>query len=107
MFMTRVKNKLVVRCNAPCVTNGYKPSLTGLLLLLLLLVFSAVFSTVSQADGLFNFQMKLAKQGNAEAQFKVGEMYATGFGVKQDRKEAMKWAVKLQYFRVLKSSGLQ
>ena len=42
----------------------------------------------------FDFQMKLAKGGNPEAQFKVGEMYETGFGVKQDQKEAMTWITK-------------
>ncbi len=50
--------------------------------------------SVTQADGLFDFQMKLAKKGNAEAQFKVGEMYETGFGVKPDQAEAMKWISK-------------
>ncbi len=38
--------------------------------------------------------MKLAKKGNAEAQFKVGEMYETGFGVKTDQAEAMSWITK-------------
>ena len=50
--------------------------------------------SLSQADGLFDFQMKLAKKGNAEAQFKVGEMYETGFGVKEDKAEAMNWTSK-------------
>ena len=50
--------------------------------------------SLSQADGLFDFQMKLAKKGNAEAQFKVGEMYETGFGVKEDKTEAMSWITK-------------
>jgi TPR repeat protein len=49
---------------------------------------------MAKADGLFDFQMKLAKDGNAEAQFKVGEMYESGFGVKQDRKEAEIWINK-------------
>ncbi len=48
----------------------------------------------SQAKGLFDFQMKLAKKGNAEAEFKVGQMYATGFGVKQDKVNALKWITK-------------
>ncbi|MCW8922311.1 MAG: hypothetical protein OQK69_01590 [Gammaproteobacteria bacterium] len=46
------------------------------------------------ADGLFDFQMKLAKKGNAEAEFKVGEMYETGFGVKKDQKQAEIWIKK-------------
>ncbi len=49
---------------------------------------------LSLADGLFDFQMKLASRGNAEAQFKVGEMYETGFGVKQNSDEAFKWISK-------------
>lgn len=50
--------------------------------------------SVSQADGLFDFQMKMAKKGNAEAEYKVGEMYETGFGVKKDMNEAMNWTTK-------------
>jgi TPR repeat protein len=46
------------------------------------------------ADALFDFQMNQAQKGNAEAQFKVGEMYETGFGVKQDKKEAEKWITR-------------
>jgi TPR repeat protein len=44
-----------------------------------------------QANNLFNSQIKLAKKGDAEAQFNVGEMYEIGFGVKQDKKEARYW----------------
>jgi hypothetical protein len=47
-----------------------------------------------QADDLFDSQMKLAKQGDAEAQFKVGEMYETGIGVEQDKSEAMYWTIR-------------
>ena len=50
--------------------------------------------SLANADGLFDFQMKLAKSGSAEAQYKVGEMYETGFGVKQDQKKAMQWITK-------------
>ncbi len=61
---------------------------------LMLITLILFLPSVSQADGLFDFQMKLAKKGNAEAQFKVGEMYETGFGVKEDRVEAMNWIMK-------------
>ena len=50
--------------------------------------------SLSQADGLFDFQMTLAKKGNAEAEYKVGEMYETGFGVKKDMNEAKNWITK-------------
>ncbi len=53
-----------------------------------------VITASVQADGLFDFQMKLAQRGNAEAQFKVGEMYETGFGVEANRQEAEKWITR-------------
>ena len=55
---------------------------TTLILLLPLIV---------QAGNLFDSQIKLAKSGDAEAQFNVGEMYEIGFSVKQDKKEARYW----------------
>jgi primosomal protein N' len=67
-----------------------KARFIAFMLLTLLLTVSATV----QADGLFDFQMKLAKKGNAEAQFKVGEMYETGFGVKKDIAEATNWITK-------------
>lgn len=48
-----------------------------------------VFSDVSA--GVFRFQIKLAEQGNAEAQYKVGEMYETGKGADKDLTEARVW----------------
>ncbi len=61
--------------------------------LLLLVVFMAEIC-VASADGLFDFQMKLAKGGNAEAEFKIGEMYETGFGTTKDMKLAKEWIMK-------------
>jgi len=61
---------------------------------LVLISLILLLPAMSQADGLFDFQMKLAQKGNAEAQFKVGEMYETGFGVKQDMTEANNWITK-------------
>ena len=40
---------------------------------------------------IFDFQMKLASQGNPSAQEKVGEMYEEGRGVKQDYDQARSW----------------
>ena len=68
-------------------------SKTGCFMLMLLTLLLLV-PTLTQADGLFDFQMKLAKKGNAEAEYKVGEMYETGFGVKEDKVEARKWISK-------------
>ena len=47
-----------------------------------------------QADDVFDYQLKLAKEGNPEAQFKVGEMYETGMGVEQDKREAIYWTTR-------------
>lgn len=58
---------------------------------LVLMLLCMFLCALAHADQLFDFQMKLANKGNAEAQFKVGEMYETGFGVKQDMKEAENW----------------
>ncbi len=63
----------------------------GLIFLSVVVMLSPV---IAQADMVFDFQMKLAKKGNSEAQFKVGEMYESGFGVKQDSSEAMSWVTK-------------
>lgn len=51
-----------------------------------------VFSNVSA--GVFRFQIKLAEQGNPEAQYKVGEMYEMGNGVSKDLKVAHTWFEK-------------
>jgi len=51
-----------------------------------------VFSDVSA--GVFRFQVKLAEQGNPEAQYKVGEMYEQGNGVKKDLAVAQSWYEK-------------
>ena len=61
---------------------------------LMLITLFLCMPMIVQADGLFDFQMKLAQKGNAEAQFKVGEMYETGFGVKEDKAEAATWITK-------------
>jgi len=53
---------------------------------------SILFSDISA--GVFRFQFKLAEQGNPEAQYKVGEMYEVGKGVKKDLPTAMKWFEK-------------
>ena len=48
----------------------------------------------ARADMVFDFQMKLAQKGNAEAQLVVGEMYETGRGVDKDMEQAMAWISK-------------
>lgn len=65
----------------------------GRFVLVLLSVF-ILLPAISQANGLFDFQMTLAEKGSAEAQYKVGEMYETGFGVKKDIAKASDWINK-------------
>jgi hypothetical protein len=42
-------------------------------------------------QGLFNYQQKMANIGNAEAQYKLAEMYAQGQGVQVDPAQARRW----------------
>ena len=60
-----------------------------IVLMLTTLIF--LLPLAAQAGNLFDAQIKLAKSGDAEAQFNVGEMYEIGFSVKQDKKEARYW----------------
>lgn len=52
-------------------------------------------ANASQTDqlssNLFNFQLKLAKNGNAQSQTKVGEMLEAGNGIDKDLKQARHW----------------
>ena len=64
------------------------------LFVLMLIALMLLAPLAVQADNLFDSQMILAKQGKAEAQFKVGEMYETGLGVDQDKKEAKYWITR-------------
>jgi flagellar biosynthesis GTPase FlhF len=72
--------------------KSWKVAVLHMLIMVAVVFFTEISS--ASADGLFDFQMKLAQKGNAEAQFKVGEMYETGFGVKQDREQARIWIDK-------------
>ena len=61
--------------------------------LLVVVVFLTEISG-AQADMVFDFQMKVAQKGNAEAQFKVGEMYEAGRGVEKNIVEANRWITR-------------
>lgn len=52
------------------------------------------FNTSDISAGVFRFQIKLAEQGNPEAQYKVGEMYEQGKGVPKDMDKAKEWFKK-------------
>lgn len=93
MLMQRSTDQQDTASNNTIVSEKFWFNSVLSMLLLLTVVFFAEVSSV-QADGLFDFQMKLAKKGNPEAQFKVGEMYETGFGVKTDMKEAETWITR-------------
>jgi|GEM_PF-4982093 len=55
-----------------------------------------VASDIKEEKGPKGFaeRLKLAEQGNAEAQYSLGTVYYKGAGVPQDYKEAMKWYLK-------------
>jgi len=70
----------------------------------LIFVLAVSFSAVANAEepvvvsdvssGVFRFQLKLAEQGNAEAQYIVGDMLETGSGVTKDGARAQSWFKK-------------
>lgn len=62
------------------------------LLFSILSLFSASPAMAGDAwVGVYNFQSKMAKQGSASAQFKLGEMHEQGLGTGQDLNKAMEW----------------
>lgn len=44
-----------------------------------------------QPSGVFKFQQRLATNGNARAQYKLGTMYECGTGIEQDLEKAKHW----------------
>ena len=48
---------------------------------------SSMFENNGEIKSLFN----LAKQGDTEAQYKLGRSYYLGDGIKQDYRKAVKW----------------
>ena len=51
--------------------------------------------------------LSLAEQGNPTAQYRLGVMYDSGFGVAQDYAEAMKWYQRAAWSRMweIRTSG--
>ena len=72
--------------------RNWKSALWHIALLVVVVFLTEI--TGARADMVFDFQMKLAERGNAEAQFKVGEMYETGRGVEKNLIEAKRWISK-------------
>jgi len=46
------------------------------------------------SSGLFRFQKTLAKRGNSDAQYKLGDMYEKGIGTTKDKNKAQIWFEK-------------
>jgi len=72
--------------------RNWKSALWHLALLAVVVFITEI--SAANADMVFDFQMKLAQKGNAEAQFKVGEMYESGRGVEKNMIEAKRWINK-------------
>ena len=72
--------------------RNWKSALWHLALLVVVVFITEI--SAANADMVFDFQMKLAQKGNAEAQFKVGEMYESGRGVEKNMIEAKRWINK-------------
>ena len=82
--------------------SSNKTKLTFLLSLTFLFLFSGSVYGDDFQDGLDAYHkqdyktahrifLKLAKKGDAKAQYNLGVMYVNGRGVQQDYKEAVKW----------------
>ena len=69
--------------------------LRSITLLVSLLAFSGAIFADDQLDGvsksLFKVQLELAKEGSAQGQFYVGEMYEQGLGTPKDINKAKEW----------------
>ena len=81
--------RLVLMPTSYCSGGGFATNVRLFALLLTTLIL--LLPLAVQASNLFAPQIILAKIGDAEAQFNVGEMYEAGFDVKQDKKEARYW----------------
>lgn len=89
--------KLLLTESSKEITDITHPSISGEatnLRLFVMLLITLLLPLAVHANDLFDYRMKLAKQGSSEAQFKVGEMYETGFGVEKDEKEAIYWTTR-------------
>lgn len=51
----------------------------------------SALETINQSENVFKFQHKLAKNGNAYAQYKLATMYESGIGVDVDVNQARQW----------------
>ncbi len=58
------------------------------------LIFSSNLLAVNYYAGVFEFQKKLANNGNPQAQYKLASMYEKGHGVKKNTQQAKHWYKK-------------
>lgn len=61
---------------------------------ILLVMLMLLFTATSAFCGEFEDALKMAEQGDAEAQVRLGTMYYDGQGVTQDYKQAVNWYKK-------------
>ena len=74
--------------------NGFFRPVATLWCLLMVLPFALVTTDVTAADydkPVFEFQSKLAKHGNAKAQYYLAQMYEEGRGTQADSAMARHW----------------
>lgn len=61
------------------------------IILFLSIATTAISETIAPSPAELKTAIKLAEQGNAEAQFNLGVMYANGEGVRQNKTTAKEW----------------
>lgn len=76
------------------INNSLFHFLKRLALICLLCGMSGISNAYNFSSGVFEFQQKLAKKGDPQAQYKLGYIYENGQGVKVDLDEATKWYKK-------------
>ena len=76
------------------IMGTVRKSVTFFLLSVSFLLFVPTVNAANIEGRIFNFQQKMAKIGNAKAQFKLAYMYETGRGVRRDVAAARKWYAK-------------
>jgi TPR repeat protein len=67
---------------------------TSLIRKLTLFLAAAMLSFSAMASSDLNDTLRLANEGSAEAQYKLGVLYNEGFGVNQDYFKAFDWTKK-------------
>lgn len=80
-------------CTAPSRSDPVRGILHAMLFSASLFSFTPLYAA-DNLQSLFNFQTKMASQGNTEAMIRLGEMYEEGTGTEKSEEHAEEWYKK-------------